>query len=122
MKARHGRSLSVFGLLLMALAAFVPAPVASAGDGPQLDAVRAAKIATDYLATLGSTAPHIVSVTLEKSALLHGRLSWVARWSRAVEVEGEKEVGLRVNLDGSTARLVEDKAAAGRRAAKAGMH
>ena len=67
--------------------------------------------------------PRIVSLTLEKSALLHGRLSWVARWSRAIEVEGEKELGLRVNLDGSTARLVEDKAAARRRrAAPGGMY
>ena len=120
MSAFLGGRLRALGILSFVLAAFVPAPGASAGDGPQLDAVQAAKIATDYLATLGAKAPHIVSLTLEKSALLHGRLSWVARWSRSIELEGEKEVGLRVNLDGSTARLIEDKTAARRRRAATG--
>lgn len=89
-----------------------------AADAPAVDALRAARIATDYLVELGAKAPHIVSITLEKSALLRGKSSWVVRWSCPVEADGLREVGLRVNLDGSSARLVEDKSAAARREAK----
>ena len=102
---------------IAALALFIPAQLAFAADRPPLDAVRAAKIATDYLATQGANAPFIASVTLEKSAILHGRSSWVARWSRAISANGDLEVGLRVNLDGTTARLVLGKEAARRRKA-----
>jgi hypothetical protein len=87
---------------------------ALAGDGPALDAARAARLATDYLAQLGPNAPHIVSLTLEKSGIVRGKTSWVARWSRTVEVNGDRELGLRVNLDGTTVRLVEDKSSSGR--------
>jgi hypothetical protein len=87
---------------------------ALAGDGPALDAERAAKIATVYLAQFGPNAPHIVSLTLEKSGLVKGRTSWIARWSRTIDVEGDRELGLRVNLDGTTVRLVEDKSSASR--------
>ena len=100
---------------LIALATFALAMGASADERPRLDAVRAAKIASDYLATQGANAPFIVSVTLEKSALLHGESSWVARWSRAIAADGDQEVGLRVNLDGTTARLVLGKEAARKR-------
>jgi hypothetical protein len=80
-----------------------------AADAPKIDAVRAAKIATDYLAQLGPNAPHIVSVTLDRDAIIRGKISWIVRWSRSIPAEGDQEVGLRVNMDGSTARLVKEK-------------
>ena len=78
------------------------------------DGAMAARIATDYLARLGPNAPYIVSLTLERSAIVRGKTSWVARWSRAIDVEGDRELGLRVNLDGTTVRLVEDKSSSSR--------
>jgi len=96
-------------LVAVLLAWLLPGIVAIADNRPALDAVRAAKIATDYLSRLGPGAPHIVSLTLEKSAIIRGRTSWIARWSRTVENEGDRELGLRVNLDGTSVRLVEDK-------------
>ena len=102
---------------LIVLATFALAMCASADERPRLDAVRAAKIASDYLASQGANGPFVVSVTLEKSALLHGESSWVARWSRAISADGDQEVGLRVNLDGTTARLVLGKEAARKRKA-----
>jgi hypothetical protein len=89
--------------------ALVSLPTAAAlADAPKLDAARATRIATDYLATLGSGAPHIVSVTLEKGALVNGTQSWVIRWSEPVMDNGNREIGMRVKMDGSTAYLVED--------------
>ena len=110
---------SPFAALFRVVAVLLVASVmsASADERPRLDAVRAAKIASDYLATQSANGPFIVSVTLEKSAILHGESSWVARWSRAISADGDLEVGLRVNLDGTTARLVLGKEAARKRKA-----
>ncbi|MEQ1851661.1 MAG: hypothetical protein ABMA01_08730 [Chthoniobacteraceae bacterium] len=102
-------------LALTALAALAFTRPASAGEAPPVDVVRAAKIATDYLRTQGSNAPHIVSLVLEKPALATGRPAWVARWSRPIPAEGEIELGLRVNPDGSIVRLVEGKSTAQKR-------
>lgn len=90
-------------------AAFLLASLGAAGaQAPKLDAARATRLATDYLATLGPSAPHIVSVTLEKSALVNGSLSWVIRWSEPVNDGGKREIGVRVKMDGTLAHLVED--------------
>lgn len=97
-----------------ALALTFPA-VAPAGDAPQLDAARAAKIATDYLARLGKNPPYIVSITLQKDGIMQSKRSWIARWSDPVFADGDKEVGLRVNLDGTTVILIEDKSSKSKR-------
>jgi hypothetical protein len=99
----------------IALALFL---VSCAHAAPAVDAARAAKIATDYLNGLGGRAPHIVSMTLESSALVKGTQSWVVRWSSAIDAEDQREIGLRVRMDGSVARLMEDKTAASKKAAK----
>ena len=92
-------------------------PTAQAEDAPRMDALRVAKLASDYLATHGKEAPYIVSVALEKDALLNGKTSWIVRFSRPLLADGNKEVGMRVKLDGSVSYLVDDKAAAKKRAA-----
>lgn len=92
-------------------------PIAQAGDAPRVDALRVAKIAAEYLATHGKDAPYVVSIALENDALLGGRTSWIVRWSRPLLADGNKEVGMRVKLDGSVSYLVDDKAAAKKRAA-----
>jgi hypothetical protein len=92
-------------LALAALLAFTTQ--AFADDAPRVDAIRAAKIATDYLRTLGANPPYITSLTLERGGIVSGGSYWVARWSRPVKVDNDREIGLRVNPDGSIARLVD---------------
>ena len=94
---------------LAALAMLLHGATARGDSAPRLDAMRAAKIATDYLATLGPGAPYIVSVTLERASLVQRKQSWVIRWSVPFVADGERELGLRVNFDGTTARLVAEK-------------
>ena len=94
---------------IFAAAAILACASASAfAQAPKVDAVKAARLATDYLATLGANAPHIVSVTLEQSALLSGSQSWVIRWSTPVMDNGNREIGVRVKMDGSVAHLVDN--------------
>ncbi len=94
-------------ILLAALAmfTFTAAPMHAAD---KVDALRVAKIATDYLAKQGAGAPQIVSITLDSGTVLNVKQSWVVRWSAPLGSEGQREVGLRVKLDGSVIRLVED--------------
>lgn len=78
-----------------------------AADAPALGADKAAKIATDYLVGQKSGGIYIVSVALESTALAGGTRSWMVRWSKPMFVEGNNEVGLRVKMDGSLARVIE---------------
>ena len=93
----------------IALGALAFLPSAQAQSAPRIDALQVAKIATDYLATHGKGAPHVVSIALEMDALMGGKTSWIVRWSRPLIADGNKEVGMRVKLDGSVSYLVEDK-------------
>ncbi len=98
------RSLTL-ALALAGSAAFSRA----AGEAPALSAEKAAKIAADYLAQEKAGPGHIVSVVLESSAIVGGTRSWMVRWSAPLRVEGSNEVGLRVKMDGSVARVVENR-------------
>ena len=82
---------------------------ARAADAPRIDALHVAKIATDYLASHGRSAPHIVSISLDSEAILSGKSSWIVRFSHALLTDGNREVGMRVKLDGSVSYLTEDK-------------
>jgi hypothetical protein len=93
----------------------------ASAQAPKLDAARATRLATDYLATLGPSAPHIVSVQLEKSALLNGSLSWIIHWSEPVNDNGNREIGVRIKMDGTMAYLVENLEGRKKRAASRPM-
>ncbi len=82
---------------------------ARAADAPRIDALHVAKVATAYLATHGRSAPHIVSVSLEADAFIGGKTSWIVRFSHPLLTDGNREVGMRVRLDGSVSYLTEDK-------------
>lgn len=99
-------------LILCAAVALGLLAIPSAADAQgatAIDALRVAKIATEYLATHGKDAPHIISIALESDALLAGKVSWIVRFSRPVFADGNKEVGMRVKLDGAVSHLVDEK-------------
>lgn len=82
---------------------------AHADGAPAIDALRVARIATDYLATHGKNAAHIVSIALESDALMGGKVSWIVRFSHPVLADGNREIGMRVKPDGTVSYLIEDK-------------
>jgi hypothetical protein len=105
---KHPSFISLRHAVVAAVAlAFLPAGYAE--DAPRIDALRVAKMAADYLATRGKDAPYVVSIVLEKDALIHGKNSWLVRWSRPIPLDADKEIGMRVRLDGSVTHIVEDK-------------
>jgi hypothetical protein len=100
----------------VALGALAVLPSARAENAPRIDALHVAKLASDYLATHGKAAPYVTSIALEPDALLGGKTSWIVRWSQPILADGNKEVGMRVRLDGSVSYLVADKSASKARA------
>jgi hypothetical protein len=108
------RCRAVCAAIALGASAFVP--IAQAENAPRIDALHVAKLASAYLATHGKDAPYIVSIALEKDALLKGGTSWIVRWSRPLLTDGNKEVGMRVKPDGSVSYLIEDKSARKQRA------
>jgi hypothetical protein len=99
----------------IALGALLVFPTARADDAPRINALHVAKLASDYLATQGRGAPHVVSIVLGKDAIYGGTTSWIVRWSHPILADGNKEVGMRVRLDGSVSYLVDDKSGAKKR-------
>ena len=94
-------------------------PFAHAENAPAVNALRVAKIATDYLATHGKDAPYIVSIALESDAFIGGTTTWVVRFSRPVLADGNKEIGMRVKLDGTVSYIIENKPGSKKRKAPA---
>ena len=101
------RCLALCAVITLGASAFLQS--ANAENAPRIDALHVAKVATDYLATHGRSAPHIVSIALESDSIMGGKISWIVRFSHALLVDGNREVGMRVKFDGSVSYLTEDK-------------
>jgi hypothetical protein len=98
-------------LLAAAVALIIGAASASATPGPRLRVDQAASLAQAHLKERGLDGRVFVSaLTLESTAVARGKAYWYARWSDAVAGEEKKEVGLRINMDGSLVRVVENPA------------
>lgn len=82
---------------------------------PGVGAVDAATIAQKDLNDRGLGAQYsIVSLTLERRGVSGNGLHWFARWSEPIPgEEDQKEIGLKINMDGSIARIVQGKKGSG---------
>ncbi len=76
---------------------------------------RAATLATKELRDRGYGAEiYIASLALEADSLSTSARHWYARWSQSVPIDDRKrELGLRIEMDGSVIRLVEGTSANG---------
>jgi len=95
------------------LLAFLGLTVLTSGvfarEQPGVDVVRAAKLASDFLASRKAGDTYIVSVTIDQGAIISGQPSWVVKWSKPITSDGATELGVRVKGDGTVVRLVEGK-------------
>jgi hypothetical protein len=56
---------------------------------------------------------YVVSLVLEPDGVLNKEMHWRVIWSEGIPTDGDnkaKEVGMRINMDGSIVRLVEGSA------------
>ena len=96
----------VSGILALALSA----SWAVASPGPKLPVERAAALAQQHLKERGlDDRVFVRALLLETTTVARGQKYWYARWSESVVAgdEQKKEVGLRINMDGSLVRVVE---------------
>jgi hypothetical protein len=101
--------------LLLSCMILVCAATSRAADKPAIDIVRAAKLASEFLAQQGAGNVHIQSLVIDTGAVFKGQPSWVATWSESLQVDGQKEVGVRIKDDGTVVRLVEGKGSRSKR-------
>lgn len=101
--------------LVLSCMSLVLAATSQAADKPALDVVRAAKLASDFLAQQGAGGVFIQSLAVDTGAVFNGRATWVATWSQSLQVDGQKEVGVRIKDDGTVVRLVEGKGSRSKR-------
>jgi hypothetical protein len=87
--------------------------VSSVLAGPSLGIDQAANLAQQHLKERGLTGQrYVASLALEKEAIARGEDYWYARWSESVKLEDrKKELGVRINMDGSLVRIIEGPAA-----------
>ncbi len=100
-------------LLLLTLLALTS--TSQALDKPGIDVVRAAKVASEYLASQGNSGLFIASIAVDEGAILSGKATWVVKWSKTVTTSDGTEVGVRIKDDGSVVRLIEGKGSRSKR-------
>lgn len=79
----------------------------SAAPGLRID--EAARIAQQELKGRdGSGRVFVMSIGVEADSIAKRETYWYARWSEAIPIdERKRELGLRINMDGSLVRIVE---------------
>ena len=78
--------------------------------GPAVDIHQAIAIAEKSLKNRGLTSEvYITSAVLQQTTLLNGRAYWFVQWSHPVagDKKSDKEVGVKVLMDGTATRLVK---------------
>lgn len=80
---------------------------------PFLSVDQAANVAQQHLKERGLAGDrYVTSLVLEKDSVARGERYWYARWSESVKLEErKKELGVRINMDGSLVRIIEGPAA-----------
>jgi hypothetical protein len=95
------RSISCF-LVLLAVAHAEPPPVTLR---------EALNIAQKNLAERGLDKKlYVAGVTLERASMFNGKSYWFVKWSDAIAASNpnNREIGIKVNMDGSAVRLIKE--------------
>lgn len=91
--------------------ALVLCPWTLAHANPPLPIDRAAKIAQEQLTSRGLQDKHYISsMKLEKSTVTSKETAWVATFTPSVPLGDRKELGCKIERDGSVIRLVDKPA------------
>jgi hypothetical protein len=93
---------------------FATAICKAADAPPPVSAGQAVTIAEESLANRGLDKEiYIQSVTLERATILKARSYWFVKWSHSLPASNPKnrEIGVKVNMDGSAVRLVKEPGA-----------
>jgi hypothetical protein len=98
----------VFSLLF---ALSLSANALSADKRPELPLEKAVALAVDYLKSVGKDKEHwIASISYERESMTSGSWKWFVKWGPPIKLEGRKELGIEISMNGELARAVDRKA------------
>lgn len=101
------KQIAAFVILLFTAAAF-------ADDAPPVTAKQAVDLADQSLTDRGLRSTiYIESVSIQRVSMFSGKNYWFVKWSHPIPAINPKnrEVGMKVNMDGTCARLVKEPGA-----------
>jgi hypothetical protein len=97
--------------LALLLALGLSASAFGADRRPELPLEKAVALAADYLKSIGQDKDHwIASISYERESMTSGNWKWFVKWGPPIKLEGRKELGLEIGMDGELARAVDKKA------------
>ncbi len=78
---------------------------------PEMPLEKAVAVAADYLKSIGQDKDHwIASISYERESITNGSYKWYVKWGPAITLEGRKELGLEIAMNGELTRAVDKKA------------
>lgn len=97
--------------LTLLAALFLTTASLRADERPALPLEKAVALAAEYLKSIGKDKDHwIASISYEKASITSSTYKWFVKWGPAIQLEGRKELGVEIAMDGTMARAVDKKA------------
>jgi hypothetical protein len=97
--------------LALVLAFGLAATSMGAEKRPELPLEKAVALAADYLKSIGQDKDHwIASISYERESMTSGDWKWFVKWGPPIRLEGRKELGLEISMNGELSRAVDRKA------------
>lgn len=97
--------------LALVLALGLDATSLGADRRPELPLEKAVALAVDYLKSLGQEKDHwIASISYERESITNGEWKWFVKWGPPIKLEGRRELGLEIAMNGELSRAVDKKA------------
>jgi hypothetical protein len=97
--------------LPLLLALTLASSALGAEQRPELPLEKAVALAVDYLKSIGQDKDHwIASISYERESMTSGSWKWFVKWGPPIKLEGRKELGLEIAMNGELSRAVDRKA------------
>lgn len=98
-------------LLALLVGVSFSATALAADKRPDLPLEKAVAIAADYLKSINQDKDHwIASISYERESITNGSYKWYVKWGPPIQLEGRRELGLDIAMNGELSRAVDKKA------------
>lgn len=99
------------GLLALLVAIGFSGTALAADKRPELPLEKAVSIAADYLKSINQDKDHwIASISYDRESITNGSYKWYVKWGPPIQMEGRRELGLEIAMNGELSRAVDKKA------------
>jgi hypothetical protein len=97
-------------ILALFVALSLSASAIAADKRPELPLEKAVAIAADYLKKAGKDQDHwIASISYDRASITNATYKWFIKWGPPINLDGRKELGLEIDMNGELGRVVDKK-------------